>query len=490
MSAFRKIVYVALSALAIVAVVVAIRTATYAPPGAKDSRPVELAAPVPIDPARAAQHLSEAVRIRTVSHQATADNDWAEWDRFHAWLQATYPAAHAAMSREAVADHTLVYTWPGSDPSLPAVVLLAHHDVVPVTPGTEGDWQHPPFDGVIADASVWGRGSVDDKGSLVGLFEGIEALAASGFKPRRTVIVVSGHDEEAGGSGARAAAQLLKSRGVQAEFVLDEGLAIVSDFPLLGRPVAVVGIAEKGYATLRITAPAKGGHSSAPPPETGVEVLAKAVLAVTSHPFPLRFDGAPAEMVRALAPSAKPVVRMAVANEWLFRPLLIKQIAATPVGAASLHTTIAPTMLRGSPKENVLPQDATAWINYRIAPGNTAADVMQRAKDATAGLGVNLAWEGSAYDPSPISSSISEPYRLIAALASDEGRTPVAPGLVTATTDSRSMVGIAKDIYRFQPIVASLKDFEMIHGTNEHMTLANLQRTAEFYARLIATAAK
>ncbi len=124
----------------------------------------------------AAQHLAEAVRFRTVSHQDPQDNDWAEWDRLHAWLAVTYPAAHAALTRELVAGHTLVYTWRGTDPSLPPIVLMAHHDVVPVTPGTEQDWSHPPFDGVIADGAVWGRGAVDDKGSLIGLFEGIESL--------------------------------------------------------------------------------------------------------------------------------------------------------------------------------------------------------------------------------------------------------------------------------------------------------------------------
>ena len=304
------------------------------------------------------------------------------------------------------------------------------------------------------------------------------------------MIIVSGHDEEAGGSGARAAAALLKSRGVTAEFVLDEGLAVVSDFPLLGRPVALIGIAEKGYATLKITAPAKGGHSSAPPTETGVEVLAKAILAITSRPFPLRFEGPPAQMVRALAPAASPIVKVAVANEWLFKPLLVRQMSATPAGAAALHTTIAPTMLRGSPKENVLPQDATAWVNYRIAPRNSAQEVMRRARDATAGLGVKLAWEGNAYDPSPVSSSTSNSFKLIAALASADGRTPVAPFLVTVTTDSRALVGIATDIYRFQPIVASMREFEMIHGTNEHMTLDNLRRTVTFYSRLIASAAR
>jgi carboxypeptidase PM20D1 len=440
--------------------------------------------------ALAARHRAEAVRIRTISHQDPRDNDTAEWERLHQWLQDSYPAAHAAMTRELVAGHTLVYTWPGTDPALPAVVLLAHHDVVPVTSGTERDWKHPPFDGIVAEGAVWGRGSVDDKGSLIGLFEASEALAASGFRPRRSIIIVSGHDEEAGGSGARAAAALLQSRGVRAEFVLDEGLAIVSDMPMIGRPAALIGIAEKGYATLKVVAPAQGGHSSAPPAETGVEVLARAVLAITGKAYPLRFDGPAADMVRALAPAADPMVRVAVANEWLFAPLLKRTIAATPAGASTLHTTIAPTMLRGSPKENVLPQDATAWINYRIAPGNTAAEVMQRARDATAGLAVELAWEGTAYDPSPVSSIDSDGYRLLAALAGDDGRVPVAPGLVTAATDSRAMTAIATDIYRFQPIVASLREFEMIHGTNEHLTLDNLQRTVEFYARLIATAAR
>ena len=490
MTTLGRIGIAVLGAVALTAAVVAFRTVAYEPPGASSVQPADLAAAVPFDKTRAAQHLAEAVRIRTISHQVAADNEWAEWDRFHAWLQSTYPAAHAAMSRELVVGHTLVYTWTGTDASLPAVLLLAHHDVVPVTEGTEGDWKHPPFDGVIADDAVWGRGAVDDKGSLVGLFEGVEALAASGFAPRRTVIIVSGHDEEAGGSGARAAAELLEARGTKVEFALDEGLAVVSDFPLLGRPVALVGIAEKGYATLKVTAPAKGGHSSAPPPQTGVELLAQAVLAITSHAFPLRFEGPAAQMVRSLAPAASPIVRVAVANEWLFKPLLVRQIAATPAGAASLHTTIAPTMLRGSPKENVLPQDAAAWINYRIAPGNSAREVMRRAEDATAGMGVRLEWAGTAYDPSPVSSTTSDGFKLIAALASDAGRTPVAPGLVTATTDSRAMAGIATDVYRFQPIVASLRDFEMIHGTNEHMTLDNLARTVTFYTRLIATAAR
>ena len=489
MTRFRPYLLAALAVVATIAVVVAVRTVAYEPPAGAGLADTSLAPAPPIDVARAASHLSEAIRIRTVSHQNPLDNDWAEWGRLHAWLAATYPAVHSTLRCEVVAGHTLVYTWPGSDPSLPPFVLMAHQDVVPVTPGTEQDWKHPPFEGAIADDAVWGRGSIDDKGSLVTIMESVEALLASGYAPRRTVIVLAGHDEEAGGSGVRAVAAEWRARGVTFEFALDEGLAVVADLPLARRPVALVGIAEKGYATLRITAPAKGGHSSAPPPETGVETLSKAVLAIAGHPFPMRFRGPAAEMVRTLAPDAGLPVRIAAANSWLFEPLLIWTMAATPAGAATLHTTIAPTMLRGSPKENVLPQDATAWINYRIAPQDSVASVMKRAEQATRHLDVELAWDGPAYDPSPVSSTESEAWQIIGGLASDGGRYPVAPALVTATTDSRSLAGIARDIYRFQPLVASMRDFEMIHGTNEHLTLANLERMTTFYSRLIATAA-
>jgi carboxypeptidase PM20D1 len=479
-----------LGLMVVVAGVVAVRTATFRAPAAFDPASVALADAPPVDTGRAVRHLAEAVRFRTISRQDAGENDWTEWSGLRAWLETTYPGAHAALKREIVAGHTLVYTWPGRDPRRPPIVLLAHHDVVPVTPGTETDWRHPPFEGVIADEAIWGRGSVDDKGSLVALFEAVEALLAAGFQPARTVIIVSGHDEEAGGSGAQAAADLLKSRGVVAEFVLDEGLAVIADYPLLGRPVALIGIAEKGYGTLRVTAPAKGGHSSAPPPATGVEVLARAILAISSNPFPMRFEGPAAEMVRTLAPETGLGVRAAIANSWLFAPLLVRQIAATPAGAAGLHTTIAPTMLRGSPKENVLPQDAAAWINYRIAPGHSAGEVLDHARDATRGLDVTIEWEQPPYEPAPVSSASSAGYRIIATLASEGGSLPVAPGLVTAYTDSRSFTAVATDIYRFQPIVASMREFEMIHGTNEHLTFDNLERMTGFYARLIASAAR
>ncbi|KSB90264.1 peptidase M20 [Caulobacter vibrioides] len=483
-----KVALGSVGVLAVLAGVVVVRTATFKAPAQPGQVP--LAAARPFDAARAAEHLGQAIRFQTVSHQDAAQNDLSQWDALHGWLQTTYPAAHKAMTREVVGGHALIYTWTGSDPSLAPIVLMAHQDVVPVTSGTEKDWKHPPFGGVIAEGAVWGRGAIDDKGSLVGLFEAVEGLAAGGFVPKRTVIIASGHDEEVGGAGARAVAAALKARGVKAWFVLDEGMVVVENHPVTKGPAAIIATAEKGYATLKVTAPAAGGHSSTPPEQTGVTTLSKAVLAIAGKPFPMKFEGPGAQMLQALAPEASPTLKMAAANTWLFSPLLIKETARSPAGAAMLHTTIAPTMLKGSPKENVLPQDATAWINYRIAPGDTSAGVLARAKAATGDLPVTFAWDRPPNEPSAVSSTTSDAWKTLAALAKDESGAPVAPGLMIAASDSRFMSPIADDIYRFQPIRLSMDGTKMIHGTNEHMTLANLEEMVRFYQRLVETAGR
>lgn len=483
----------ALALIALLAVLVALvlfRTFTYKPPAAVDLAAVKVAPPIAVDVDLAAQHLSQAVQIQTVSHQDPAEDQPAEWDRLHALLQSAYPAANAAMTREIVGKKTLIYTWPGSDPSLAPVILMAHQDVVPVTPGTEKDWKHPPFSGAIADGAVWGRGSIDDKGSLITLFEGVEALAKQGFKPRRTVILLSTEDEEVRGSGAKAAEAALAARGVKAEFVVDEGMAVITDNPVTGGRLAMIGTAEKGYGTLRVTARATGGHSSAPPADGGgVVTLSKAVVAIDEDGFPMAFRGPGAAMLQTVAPKAPFMIRMAVANTWLFGPMIVKQVSATPAGAALLHTTIAPTMLKGSPKENVLPQDATAWINYRLAPGDSSDAVMARARRAVGALPVTLAWDKPPGEASPVSSTTSDGWKTLAAVVGATTGAPVAPSLVTAGTDSRYLQPVAKDVYRFQPMDFGLKDIGMIHGTNEHMTLSNLKQAVQFYARLVATAA-
>ena len=470
--------------------VVAVRTATFAPKGVADASGITLAEATAFDVDAAAERLGAAVRFQTVSHQDIAENKPEEWAKLQSWLITAYPRFHAAATREIVGDRSLMYRWEGSDTAAQPIIVMAHQDVVPVTPGTEQDWKHPPFAGKIAEGAVWGRGSIDDKGSLIGLFEALEGLAASGFKPKRTIYLVAGHDEEAGGSGAVAAAEVLAKRGVKALFTIDEGAAIITDAPVINAPAILIGIAEKGYATLKVEAPATGGHSSMPPKEIGTVNLAKAVVAIHQHQFPGKLEGPAQGMIEVLMGRAGGLPKVAVANRWLFDGMITRMMMANPSSAAMLHTTIAPTMLSGSPKENVLPQTATAMINYRLAPGDMPDDILKRAGEAVGDLPVKLSLNDRTRPPSTVSSTESEGWKLIRAAAESEAKgAPVAPYLVVAGTDSRAMSGVSTDVYRFQPIKLKTSETGMIHGTNEHISLDNLARMIRFYSRLIATAA-
>jgi carboxypeptidase PM20D1 len=480
----------AVGLLVLVGGIISYRTANFNPAKDNANPAITLAPALTFDIDSASKNLGEAIRFQTISNQDKAENKIEEWDRFHLWLQKTYPAMHSAMQRETVGGHALIYHWSGSDASLKPIILMAHQDVVPVTEGTEKDWKYPPFSGQLAENAIWGRGAVDDKGSLIGLFEAFEALAKSGFVPKRTIYLVSGHDEEVGGTGAKAAADVLAARGVKALFTIDEGSAIVRDAPVVNGPAVMIGIAEKGYATLRLTAKAPGGHSSMPPAETGVVNLAKAILAINDSPFPPELKGPGVEMIKALAVRGDPLTKMAAANEWAFAGVTLRIVGKSPSGAALFRTTIAPTMLQGSPKENVLPQSATALINYRIAPWNTSADVMARAKAAVGLLPVTLDWVNPPREPTPVSSTKSQGWSLVAAAASAQAPgAPVAPYLVVAGTDSRSFSGVSEDVYRFMPAQFTIKETGMIHGTNEHITVENLSRMIKFYTQLIATSA-
>lgn len=470
--------------------VVAVRTATFAPQAVADGAAIKVAPPAPFDTNLAARHLAESVRFQTISNQDPSQNQLGEWDKLHGWLASTYPKAHAAMQRELLGK-TLVYTWPGSDPAAQPIIVMAHQDVVPVTPGTEKDWKYEPFAGTIAEGAVWGRGAIDDKGSLVALFEAMEALAGQGFKPKRTIYLVSGHDEEAGGSGAVAAAKLLASRKVKALFTIDEGGIITTDTPIIKQPAMMIGVAEKGYVTLRVRADAPGGHSSMPPKEIGTINLAKALIAIHEDQFPLELRGPAEGMIDVFAAKAGGLTKVAAANKWLFSGLIKKQMADSPASAALLHTTIAPTMLQGSPKENVLPQSAEGLINYRIAPWDNSAKVLDRARATTKDLPVKVDFtERGPREPPPVSSSTSLGWQLIVASArAGHPGLVAAPYLVVAGTDSRSMTPVSDDVYRFAAISLATSETKMIHGTNEHITLKNLESAIAFYARLLATAA-
>ena len=453
---------------------------------------VEAAPAAVVDTAAAAAHLAGAIRFRTISHQQGQGTDSAAFLALHAYLADAYPRTHEALTRETVSDLSLLYTWQGSEPDLDPIVLMAHQDVVPVIPGTEAAWEHPPFGGDVADGFVWGRGSMDDKLNDISILEAVEGLVAGGFTPRHTIYLAFGHDEEIGGlHGAREIQRLLAARGVERfAFVVDEGGAVVRGMiPGIERPVALVGIAEKGYASVELTVDAEGGHSSTPPPHTAIGVLSRAITRLEDHPFPARLDGPAREMFAFTGPEMSLGGRVLFGNLWLFSPLLTRMLLATPASAAMVRTTTAATIIEGGVKDNVPPIHARAVVNHRILPGETVPSVLERDRRIIDDERVQLhALGDDGRDPSPVSDPTSPAFSLLArtvrqVLAGED--VVVAPYLVMGGTDSKYYAQVSPNVFRFSAAPMAADALERVHGTNERISVEGLATNVRFYARLI-----
>ncbi len=363
---------------------------------------------------------------------------------------------------------------------------------MPIAPGTEKDWRHPPFDGVIADGFVWGRGSWDDKGNLYAMLEAAEALAAQGFKPKRTVYFAFGHDEEVAGTrGATAIAALLAQRKVRLDYILDEGL-LITDGILQGldKPAALIGVAEKGYATLVLTAQAVPGHSSMPPRETAIGMMSAALARLEDHRLPTRIRGAMSEMFDTLAPEMGGFNRVVLSNLWLFRPLLLKQLEKTGPTEASVRTTTALTIFNAGEKDNVLPGNATATVNFRLLPGDTQASVTDHVRSTIANPKINIAPFPGNTEPPRVTATSSDAYRALnRTIRETFPDVVVAPGLMVAATDSRHYADVADSIFRFSPVRATAEDLKRFHGTDERLSIDNYGDMIRFYRRLIENTA-
>jgi len=454
---------------------------------------VEPMSPLAVDGAVAARHLAGALRFRTVSYQDPTRSDRAEFVRLHRYLEETFPRVHGTLGKEALEGGSLLFTWKGRDPALPPLLLLAHLDVVPVDAATEDAWTHPPFAGEIADGYVWGRGAMDDKVAVLGLLEAAELLLTEGFQPRRTISLAFGHDEEVGGTeGAVNLAQLLRARGAAPAFVLDEGLAVteglVSGVPA---PVALVGIAEKGYLTIELLVEGEGGHSSTPPPETAIGILAAAVRNLERHQAPPAIAGPARRLFEVIGPEMPFPRRLALANLWLFAPIVEWRLAADPTTNALIRTTTAPTMFESGVKENVLPGRARAVVNFRIRPGESIEDVLEHARAAVADPRVRIAAAGTTRsEPSPESSVESNGFTTIArTIRQVFPEAVVAPSLVFGATDARHYTGLCADVYRFLPYRVGPDDVHRPHGIDERLSLADAENAVRFYAQLMRNAA-
>jgi carboxypeptidase PM20D1 len=434
------------------------------------------------------QRLSEAIRHRTITNEATTDSGSREFQRFHNFLAKSFPRVHERLSKETIGGHSLLYSWKGKDSRLKPVLLMAHIDVVPVDPATESTWRHPPFSGQVANGYIWGRGTMDDKGSVMAILEAAENLLASGLEPQRTTYFAFGHDEEVGGNnGAANIAAALRSRRVELEFVLDEGLNILNGIISgVSSPVALIGIAEKGYLSIRLTVEGAGGHSSIPPADTAIGVMSRGLHKLLATPFSSQLNGPTRLMFEFLGPEMAWPKRLALANLWLFDPLVRKQLASSPLTNATIRTTLAPTIINSGVQENVLPTRAVAVLNLRILPGETIAGTIEHVRRVIDDPRVQLTPLAVRIEPSSVSDIEAQSFKLLhRTIRQITPETIVAPSLLVAATDSRHYSGLTKNIYRFLPITLRPDDAKRFHGIDERISIEDYERCVRFYAQLI-----
>lgn len=436
---------------------------------------------------RSVDRFREALRIPTISRLDESLVEWEQFDRFVRTLQELYPLVHASLEREVVGGHSLLFRWAGRSAEEP-VVLMAHYDVVAAT---DRGWEHPPFEAHLVgsgdDAVLWGRGTLDDKGSVIALLEAVESALSDGIVPTHDVYLAFGHNEETSGTGAAAIAALLEERRIRPLLVLDEGGAVVHGaFPGVSGATAAVGVSEKGTTLVELIVNQQGGHSSTPPRLSATARLARAIVRLNDRPFPARLPAPAREMFAALAPHASGAMGWALRSARLTAPLLTAVLArGGDETRALVRTTQAVTMLEAGHAANALAERATATVNLRIAVGSSVDAALTHLRRAIHddSVVINLV---SAGEPAPVSPTQGHAWGLLSATI--EAEFPgaiVTPYVQNGATDSRHFTGLTSAVYRFVPFEMSRQERDTLHAMNERIRVSSFLRGIEFYRTLL-----
>ena len=481
-----KIFLIILAIIVALILITAIKAALY------KAKPIEIPE-MPkekVNSKRVQQRLSQAIQIKTISNPDDSKVDWSEFDRFHKFLDDEFPLVFKNLKKEDISQASLLYTWQGTNPDLDPIALLSHQDVVPVSSGTLGDWKHDPFEGYNDGEFIWGRGALDMKNHLICLMESVETLLEEGYQPKRSVYLCFGHNEEivAGhDNGAHELAALLEKRGVHLDSVIDEGGAMLPATVkgILDANLTGIGVAEKGYADFRVTVKAKGGHSSQPPKHTALGKLSKKVINLENHQFKAKIMPFVFNLFTDIGKRTSYLGRVVFCNLHILKPLLLRVMTKIPPAASLVRTTTAVTMANGSPAANVLPQNASVTINFRIMPGESIEDVRRHIEKYMGGDDVEIEFiKGK--EPSLISPTDTRAFDTLRRLSvSLDEKNIVAPYLVMGGTDAYNYENVCSNIYRFAPFTVDTALLLTTHSTNERIPVEQLTQGVTFFKRYI-----
>lgn len=468
-----------LSLMAILALILVLRALSFKP----KNTPISDAPTVFVNAEKAVSDLAEMIRCKTVSDRNHDAEDEREFKKFKTLLPTLFPNVYRECEYIEVGERAILLRWGGRSADAPTV-LMAHYDVV----SADGKkWQKPPFEGIVENGILWGRGALDTKITLNGILQAAEALINEGFVPKNDIYFAFGGDEEINGHGAADIVELFARRGITPSLVCDEGGAVVENmFPGVRRPCALIGIAEKGMLNVEYSVSGGGGHSSSPSSVTPIGRLSRACITLEKNPFKFRITPAAAQMFDTLGRHSTFVYKLIFANLWFFSPLLnlITRKSGGELNAI-VRTTVAFTQMQGSPGLNVIPPYAKMTSNLRLLPGDTKKSALERIRSLIKDKEVRVA-EIDGMEPTVISDTDCEGYeRLSAAVAESWHGAIVSPYLMFACSDSRHWGRISDKVYRFSAMQLSSEERATIHGNDERVPLGTVAKSVEFYIRLM-----
>lgn len=475
-----KFVLIALvAALCLLIFVIIVRTLAFKPK--KQPRIIE--GEVDFDKDKAIFNLQTLVRFKTVSNRDPELEDDAEFEGLIEKLPELYPNVFKTCKFTRFPDRGLLFRWKGRGDGAPSV-LMAHYDVVPVN---EELWEKPPFEGILEDGVLWGRGTLDTKATINGVLYAAETLIAKGFTPESDIYFAFSGGEEINGMGAVHIVEYFEKEGIVPEMVVDEGGAVVENvFPGVSQPCGMIGIGEKGMMDVRYTTKSNGGHASAPKPHTPVGILSKACCRIEKHPFKAHLSEPVKKLFDTLGRHSNFGMRMIFANLWCFSGLL--DLICKKSGGelnALMRTTVAFTQMKGSSAPNVIPPEAEMVSNIRLNPLDTMDSAIAYLKKTVGDENIDIA-PIYGMNPSRVSKTDCEGWnRVASAVASTWKGTLVSPYLMIQCSDSRHYGRISDRVYRFSAMDLSKEERGLIHGNNERIRVDCACRAVEFYIRLM-----
>jgi carboxypeptidase PM20D1 len=436
----------------------------------------------------AVSHLSAAITFRTISYDQDSLIDHTSFDSLISFLCVTYPLTFEKLQVDQINKHSLLLSWRNFSSKKKPAILYAHLDVVPADERGISQWQHFPFTGMVDEKFIYGRGSIDDKGSVIAIMESVEKLLANNFQPSRDIYIAFGHDEEIGGmNGAYFIAKHLEEKKVKAEFLLDEGGLIATEMvPFVKDPVALIATSEKGYMTVKLEVKGSGGHSSFPPKEPPAEILSKAIQSVHYNPFESRMSESVNDFMNYIGPHMSTLFKAVFANRWLTRPIIFREYEKIPSANAMIHTTSVTTMISGGIKENVVPHEVTALVNFRLLPGDKSKEVLDKVKKKINDERVIVTVHGKVTEASEVSGVDDEGFKILQHTIKDVyPDVIVAPYLLIGATDSRHFSNVTENTYRFLPVRMTQKILDTMHGTDEKIGIQDFMESIGFYEGLM-----